>query len=64
MPDAALSWRLLAVGVALVLVVIGLVGLASLAAAEWRREPPTRPRYLRVIAMFAVAFVLVLVATA
>lgn len=64
MPEAALLWRLVAVGVALVLVVGGLVGLAGIARAEWRRERPTRGRYLRVVGRFALAFVLVLIATA
>ena len=64
MPEAAILWRLLVVGAALVLVLAGFVGLVRIARAEWRRESPARGRYLRVVARFALAFVLVLIATA
>ena len=56
-------WRLGVAVVALVLVGAGLAGLVGIARAEWRRERPGPGRYLRVVLRFALAFLLVLVAT-
>jgi len=62
-PEAAILWRLLVVAAALVLVVAGFVGLLGLGRAEWRRERPSRRRYLSVVARFGLAFLLVLIVT-
>lgn len=61
--DAGLLVRIGALSVSAVLVVRGLVGASALARDEWRRTAPSRDRYLRVVARFAAALLLVVLAT-
>jgi len=61
--DAGLLARVGALSVSAVLVVRGLTGAIGLARDEWRRTAPSRDRYVRVVARFAVALLLVVLAT-
>jgi hypothetical protein len=56
-------WRVVALPLALGAVVAGIVELGALARGEWRRERPTAVRYLRVAALFVLAFLVTVVAT-
>lgn len=58
-----LVWRAAALSSALTLVIVGLVRAFGLGRAEWRGAAPRTADYRRVIGRFAVAFVLVIVAS-
>jgi len=60
---AGLVWRAAALSASLTLVVVALLRAVELARAEWRGTPPLTSAYRRVIARFAVAFVLVIAAS-
>lgn len=58
-----LVWRAAALSSALTLVGVAMVRAVVLGRAEWRREPPPRGHYRRVVGRFAVAFLLVIIAS-
>jgi hypothetical protein len=60
---AGLLWRAAALSLALTLVIVAMARAVRLGRAEWRHEPPSRQDYRRVIGRFALAFLLVVVAS-
>lgn len=58
-----LVWRAAALSSALTLVSVAMIRVVVLGRSEWRREPPPRGQYRRVVARFATAFLLVIIAS-
>jgi len=65
LPDAsgAAIGRLIVLPVGLLLVVRGILGLVELGRSEWRGRGPSSRSYLAVVAQFAVAFLILAVAS-
>ena len=56
-------WRIVVLPVALLLVTRALIALAGIARAEWRRDRTGLRAYVGVVARFAIAYVIVALAS-